>query len=160
MSGISSPLCSYLRWVSFPNEWLGTPQNRSVVTEVYCSAISFRAKNNICGANSYVAFILSSISWCAVAKRRGGGFYLSSSKWCGPVVRIISLLAACARAALCPFIANNSSAKSGWNFIALARSRLRTIGAFRHNGSLTLEPKHLAHLRTYSVQYVIIAALF
>ena len=120
----------------------------------------FRADNNIYGANSYVAFILSSISWCAVAKRRGGGFYFSSNKWCDPVVRIISLLAAYARAALCPFIANNSSAKNGWNFIALARSRLRTIGAFQHNGSLALETKHLAHLRTYSVQYVVFAALF
>ena len=117
-------------------------------------------KNNICGANSYVAFIRLSIPWCAIAKRRGGGFYFSSNKWCDPVVRIISLLAAYARAALCPFIANNLSAKNGWNFIALARSRLRTIGAFQHNGSLALETKHLAHLRTYSVQYVIFAALF
>ena len=137
-----------------PNEWLAAPRNRSVVSEVYCYAISFRARYNICGANSFIALLHLFSSWCAVAKRRGGGFYLSSNKWCDPVVRIISLLAAYARAALCPLFRNNSAAKNSRNFIALARSRLRTIGAFHFNQSLALEPKHLAHLRTYSVQYV------
>ncbi len=95
----------------------------------------FRARYNICGANSFIALLHLFSSWCVVAKRRGGGFYLSSHKWCDPVVRIISVLVAYARAArrCAHLFRNNSAAKNSRNFVALARSRLRTIGTFHFN---------------------------
>lgn len=87
VSKIKLSFYTRLRWVAMPNEWLAAPRNRSVVSEVYCCAISFRARYNICGANSFIALLHLFSSWCAVAKRRGGGFYLSSNKWCAPVVQ-------------------------------------------------------------------------
>ena len=108
----------------------------------------FRARYNICGANSFIALLHLFSSWCAVAKRRGGGFYLSSNKWCGPVVRIISLLAAYARAALCPFISKqlgrekwsefyrscSFSVKDNWCFSLqlVPCARTKTFGAFTY----------------------------
>ena len=131
-----------------PNEWLAAPKNRSVVSEVYCYAISFRARYNICGANSFIALLHQSSSWCAVAKRRGGGFYLLSNKWCVPVVQNnIATGGICARGAVpiyceqlvcekwlefyrsCSF-----SVKDNWCFLfqLVPCARTKTFGAFTY----------------------------
>ena len=72
----------------------------------------------------------------------------------------LSLLATRAHAMVCLVVGDYSTANNNWNFVAFACSWLRTIDAFRLNQSLLLELKHLAYLRTYSVQYVIFGALF